>query len=1371
MVRVCTFAVAALVLSAGLAPAQTSTWNGFGGTTDWNTPGNWSPVGVPNSPTTSVLFTDTSAGTVNISASVMAQSLTFTQSSATYNLTSSAGQTLTVGLIVLNGGPSAITDINLANIAAGSLLFPGGTSLTIANNTPNGGSLVIGPNTVIGTPGGGGVIFGGPGATFLSGSFAVSPNNVVGGLTKTGPGLLDYSGSGASLAGTVTLNGGTLNLDYSGGTATKFTAGLALDGGLLLFTSNPGPPVTQSATATTVAAGHTDVRGSGIGTVTFNAAVISHSLGGTVDFTPSSSGPTFTIQTSTGNSSAGLLGTGPAFATVNGGANWAVQSGVVVAPLAGFSTNIYTSGANTDVTANSNQSGMTTNSLRFNVANLTLGLTGTNTLQSGGILVTPNGGGDQITGVSATLTAPSGSEILIHQYSSGPFTIGAALASTTGLTKTGPGTLTLSGNNTGLTGPINVNRGGLTVSGQTVAVNSASAINFNDDRATIGFGGLQTFTVALPAGNSGTINPPIHLAAFSATDYGTYFTSGPNSNTTVTLAGQISSAAGLTTPIRFTGPFDNTSGFNLTNTNTLFTGNVSLYQGSLGINADAALGNASNTLVLQVGDSVHGGLVFLNGGVTVARPVVMTFPSRVVSNGTDSNTISGPISGSGELVKDGTGTLTLSNSGNTASGGVLVSAGTLSLGATGSLPAGSNVTVAAGATFSPATTAVNEFGTVTLNGGTFKVPTGSGLSVANVITTSSAGGTLDFTGSTAAELNVAGSIAINGNSTWLSPGNSTVLSTPSGPPVPIIIAPGVRLNNGIALLSGSAFLVTGGGTLFQNSDATNVGNMGAAVTVAQGSTFRVVDVSSNLGVGNLGAGTFTLDGGTFSFGGTGAPNATIKAIALTGNGGAIAVELPATTLTANGPITGLGGLTKIGPGTLVLGNVGNSFTSLTINAGTVQTAADGALGGGPVTINPGGTLAFTGTPTTSRTFNLNSGTLTVGGGANLTLAGATVNGGFLRGAGTYTVTGGTAFNGGTTFTSTTISQTGPGSYTNFTHGGTLAIAAGIATPIVLNGFSNQGSGTITVGAGSQISAADFQTYGYLSIAAGPSPSSPSQLTNNGSTPMYFNGGSRTFVSDVAHISGPAYVDIHGQDAIVAGGLFVNNGAVFDSLGSPASHHNLIADYGATIKGAGAFQFTPVTQNGGKFSPGNSPGAASFGEFKVGLGGVSNYVFQIDDATGTAGPSPDAQGHVSGWGLARAVPQIGPMTTSGDFVWGADSAHPLSVAIDTLVNPTTVGTDVAGPMAHFDPSLAYSWTAVEWTGSYSGPTNAAVLNATTAFDTSGIVNPFSGSFGWDFGPDGHSLDLTYTPVPEPGTLLLVGAAGLGLGWVRRRASGA
>ena len=71
------------------------------------------------------------------------------------------------------------------------------------------------------------------------------------------------------------------------------------------------------------------------------------------------------------------------------------------------------------------------------------------------------------------------------------------------------------------------------------------------------------------------------------------------------------------------------------------------------------------------------------------------------------------------------------------------------------------------------------------------------------------------------------------------------------------------------------------------------------------------------------------------------------------------------------------------------------------------------------------------------------------------------------------------------------------------------------------------------------------------------------------------------------------------------------------------------------------------------------------------------------------------------------------------------------------------------MADFDPTQSYSWPAAQWAGTYSGPTDAATLDAATSFDTSGFVNPIAGTFGWSLDPAGQTLSLTYTPTRGAG----------------------
>ena len=91
------------------------------------------------------------------------------------------------------------------------------------------------------------------------------------------------------------------------------------------------------------------------------------------------------------------------------------------------------------------------------------------------------------------------------------------------------------------------------------------------------------------------------------------------------------------------------------------------------------------------------------------------------------------------------------------------------------------------------------------------------------------------------------------------------------------------------------------------------------------------------------------------------------------------------------------------------------------------------------------------------------------------LNGAAVNGGFMRGPGTFALTGGTTLSGVSTAVSAIINQNGPASVVNFTNNGQFTNAAG-QTLNWTNG-TNASAGLLTIGG--TVAASDFVSDGVV----------------------------------------------------------------------------------------------------------------------------------------------------------------------------------------------------------------------------------------------------------------------------------------------------
>ena len=211
---------------------------------------------------------------------------------------------------------------------------------------------------------------------------------------------------------------------------------------------------------------------------------------------------------------------------------------------------------------------------------------------------------------------------------------------------------------------------------------------------------------------------------------------------------------------------------------------------------------------------------------------------------------------------------------------------------------------------------------------------------------------------------------------------------------------------------------------------------------------------------------------------------------------------------------------------------------------------------------------------------------------------------------------------------------------------------------------------------------------------------------------------------------------------------------------------MIADFGALVKGAGFYQSPVVTQNGGRFQAGNSPGAASFGAFTFGPGGVDRYVFSINDADG--GQARPVRTAVSGWGLVKAERrQVGG--DDDDRRLRLDRGRgPQADGCRVAPGDDSSGSDAGRADGRLRPDAA-----VRLAGRALGrhlhrarPTRRRWPRRRRSTRPASR-NPIGGMFGWSLDAAGQTLSLTYTPVPEPGTFALAAIAVGAASWLRRR----
>lgn len=270
--------------------------------------------------------------------------------------------------------------------------------------------------------------------------------------------------------------------------------------------------------------------------VVANLGMINRQVGGTVDFTLPSGDQTATngILTQSANSAGTILG---GWATVNG-TDWAVSAGDGtnagnITAFNGYSWDYYDVGVDTNVTMSNNLDSMTTNSVRFSNGS-TLTLTGTNTISSGGILIPKSVGGNQVTITGGALVSGNGTGLIVTTAGANNQAVIASEivddgATKLGLTKSGPGTLTISAANT-YTGPTHVSGGALVV---------ASTSNMGVGSAVVLSGGSSlTFTTGAAGGQLNLQDPNVVATASSDAQPASRAVDGNSGTRWETVAGE-----------------------------------------------------------------------------------------------------------------------------------------------------------------------------------------------------------------------------------------------------------------------------------------------------------------------------------------------------------------------------------------------------------------------------------------------------------------------------------------------------------------------------------------------------------------------------------------------------------------------------------------------------------------------------------------------------------------------------------------------------------------------------------------------------------------------------------------------------------------
>ena len=333
--------------------------------------------------------------------------------------------------------------------------------------------------------------------------------------------------------------------------------------------------------------------------------------------------------------------------------------------------------------------------------------------------------------------------------------------SSLGITKTGNGTLTLSGTNNTYSGDTTINAGTLTLA-NTAQNNTTIRGNILINGGTLKFGVLNS-------------NNQIADSSSVTMTSGSLFVSQADTINTLSVSG---------------GYMNLTGGLNVTNSSSFTGGSLTVGARSLSasLNGPITLGNytfgwGANTPFSNSTGIAIGGDISVNAGTTVNFQGAegwsglngrLTFnTNRVIDVGANANmNVQWGIAGTGGFTKNGTGTLTLSGV-NTYTGATTINVGTLATSGDNRIATSNSVTVNSGGTFALGgnQTLASITGSGAIQLGNYTLTTGasnstySGTISGNGGLTKSGAGRFELTGDTSIGGNLvatAGTLVVNG---------------------------------------------------------------------------------------------------------------------------------------------------------------------------------------------------------------------------------------------------------------------------------------------------------------------------------------------------------------------------------------------------------------------------------------------------------------------------------------------------------------------------------------------------------------------------------------------------------------------------------